>query len=69
MLTSCLIRSRRKRRRKKIDGCAFTLPLLVVCFVAVLALKEKAALGDVVAAVLTGFGAGEGEELGDEEAG
>ncbi len=35
----------------------------------VLAVTDKAARGDVVAAALTGVGAGEGNELGDEEAG
>ncbi len=41
------------------------LPPLGVCFGAVLGL---ATLGDATAAVYTGFGAGEGDELGDKEA-
>ncbi len=41
----------------------------VICFVAVLALVDKAACGDMAAAALTGVGAGEEDELGDEEAG
>ncbi len=41
------------------------LPLLGVCFDAVLGLLN---LGDATAAAFTGFGAEEGDELGDEEA-
>ncbi len=40
------------------------LPLLGVCVDAVLGLAN---MGDATAAAFTGFGAGEGDELGDEE--
>ncbi len=36
---------------------------------AVLAVTDKASRGVVAAAAFTGVGAGEGDELGDEEAG
>ncbi len=49
----------------KRPGNRMRLPLLGVCFDAVLGL---ATLGDATAAVYTGFGAGEWDELGDEEA-
>ncbi len=41
----------------------------MVCFVAMLALTDKAAGVDVAAAELTGVGAGRGDELEDKEAG
>ncbi len=49
----------------KRPGKRMRLPLLGLCFDAVLGL---ATLGDATAAVYTGFGAGKGDELGDEEA-
>ncbi len=51
--------------KPKLPGKRLRLPPLVVCFVCVLGLPN---LGDATAAAFTGFGAGEGDELGDEEA-
>ncbi len=51
------------------SGKRTRLPLLVVFFVAVLALTGNADLGDAAAAELTGVGVGEGDKAGDEEAG
>ncbi len=55
--------------RNKAIGKMNTSAAAGVGFVVVLAVTEKAACGVVAAAALRGVGAGEGDELGDEEAG